>query len=78
VTHVVRIARALSLGSHALLIGVGGSGKRSLARLAAAVCSMETVGIRVSSTYSEADFSLDLRRFLLKVRSFFVSFTYPH
>ena len=41
---------------NAMLVGVGGSGKQSLARLAAHICGYEVFQIAVSSTYGVADF----------------------
>jgi hypothetical protein len=49
--HVVRIARCLSQpGGHALLMGVGGSGRRSLSRLAATMAGCLIVELDQSKT----------------------------
>ena len=60
--HVARIVRIVrNEGGHALLIGVGGSGKQSLARLAAFICGYSVVQIVISSTYSITDLKDDLK-----------------
>ena len=60
--HVARISRIiLNEGGHALLIGVGGSGKQSLARLAAHVCGYSVKQIVISATYGVTDFKEDLK-----------------
>ena len=67
VQHVTRIARILMVpGGHALLIGVGGSGKQSLSKLAASICQYETVQISVSSDYGVADLKENLREMFRK------------
>lgn len=43
-----------------MLVGVGGSGKQSLARLAAHICGYDVFQIAVSSTYGIADFKENL------------------
>ncbi len=59
--HVTRIARIIDLPrGNAMLVGVGGSGKQSLARLASYICGYEVVQISVSSTYGVADFKENL------------------
>jgi dynein heavy chain len=65
--HISRIARivALPVGS-ALLVGVGGSGKQSLAKLSAFLLEYEVVRIVVTSNYSEADLKIDIQRFFQK------------
>jgi dynein heavy chain len=53
--HVCRIGRIMQNG-HALLVGVGGSGKQSLSRLAAYICQFTTV--QVDLYYSCSPFRL--------------------
>jgi dynein heavy chain len=60
--HVARISRiVLNEGGHALCVGVGGSGKQSLSRLAAFICGYTVKQIVISSTYSIADLKDDLK-----------------
>jgi dynein heavy chain len=62
VLHVARIIRiVLQTGGHALLIGVGGSGKQSLARLAAHVCGYSVMQIMINQNYGILDFKTDLQ-----------------
>ena len=61
VRHVCRISRILSNSSgHALLVGVGGSGKQSLTRLAAFMCDLTVFSITVSSSYGMNQLKEDL------------------
>jgi dynein heavy chain len=51
--HTCRIARILmSPGGHGLLLGVGGSGKQSLTRLAAYICDCELAQYAISSKFT--------------------------
>ncbi|GBG28212.1 Dynein heavy chain 2, axonemal [Hondaea fermentalgiana] len=60
--HVCRIARIIGTpGGNALLVGVGGSGKQSLSRLAAFICNYEVVQIPVTSDFGLADFQESLK-----------------
>ena len=60
--HVCRISRIIMNSSgHALLIGVGGSGKQSLSRLASSICGYMTSQITISQTYSINDLKIDLQ-----------------
>eukprot|EP01038_Epipyxis_sp_PR26KG_P005405 gene5405-7492_t len=62
IRHVTRIARILMFpGGNALLVGVGGSGKQSLSKLAAFICKYETYQISVTSDYSVNDLKEHLK-----------------
>lgn len=47
---------------HALLVGIGGLGKKSLARLAAFVCQCSVFEITLTRGYGEQDFKEDLKK----------------
>jgi dynein heavy chain len=67
IRHCCKISRIISGGGgHALLVGVGGSGKQSLSRLSSAICAYQTVTIVISSSYGLADLKIDLQKFYLK------------
>ncbi|GIL82190.1 hypothetical protein Vretifemale_11083, partial [Volvox reticuliferus] len=63
VEHVTRIARVLRQeGGHVLCVGVGGSGRRSLARLAAFISGMDAFQVEISRSYGLNEWREDLRR----------------
>ncbi|XP_069552287.1 dynein axonemal heavy chain 11 [Brachyistius frenatus] len=65
--HVCHISRILEAPrGHGLLVGVGGSGKQSLTRLAAYISSVEVFQITLSEGYSIQDFKMDLAGLFLK------------
>jgi dynein heavy chain len=59
--HISRIARIIILpvGS-CLLVGVGGSGKQSLSKLAAFILGYDVARIQVTSNYKLADLKVDI------------------
>ncbi|XP_023310922.1 dynein beta chain, ciliary-like, partial [Anoplophora glabripennis] len=65
--HICRINRILeSPRGSALLVGVGGSGKQSLARLAAFISSLEVAQIQLKKGYGVADLRHELASLYLK------------
>ncbi|XP_045383116.1 dynein axonemal heavy chain 9 isoform X2 [Lemur catta] len=65
--HVCRINRILeSPRGNALLVGVGGSGKQSLTRLAASISSMDVFQITLRKGYQTPDFKVDLASLCLQ------------
>jgi len=60
VEHVTRITRIIDLPEgNAMLVGVGGSGKQSLARLAAFICGHELFQVQITGSYGINDFKED-------------------
>jgi len=60
--HILRITRVIKQsGGHVLLVGLGGSGKQSLARLAATMCRYGLVQNGTARTYSLVDLKADLQ-----------------
>lgn len=60
--HLTRLQRVLRMPlGHALLVGVGGSGKQSICRLAAFTAECEVFEIMLSRGYSENSFREDLK-----------------
>ena len=65
--HISRICRIIDLpvGS-ALLVGVGGSGKQSLAKLSSFILGYDIYRIVVTSSYNMADLKVDIQTMFTK------------
>ena len=65
VQHLARIARILrQQRGNAMLVGVGGSGRRSMAMFGASFNKMTTYQIEITKTYSEKDWHENIRQLL--------------
>lgn len=61
-SHVTAVERALRTpGGHVALIGAAGTGKKSVARLAAWAAGLPVVQLHTHAGYGAADFSADVR-----------------
>nr|CAJ2469593.1 unnamed protein product [Leishmania braziliensis] len=66
VQHLSRICRIVSQPrGHALLVGVGGSGRSSLCRLAACMMNMDVQTVHIARNYGIAEFRDEVRKVLL-------------
>jgi dynein heavy chain len=60
--HICRISRiVMPSAGHALLVGVGGSGKQSLTKLSAFIMLMTNYMITISSNYGMTELKTDLQ-----------------
>jgi dynein heavy chain len=65
--HICRIARIIDMpNGNALLVGVGGSGKQSLSRLAAFILDFEVIQILVSQSYTINELKTDIQEMFIK------------
>ncbi|KNC54636.1 dynein heavy chain 2 [Thecamonas trahens ATCC 50062] len=66
IAHISRIVRTIRQPQgNCLLLGMGGSGRRSLARLAAFIAGYEVFSIEISKSYGVAEWHEDLRRMFM-------------
>ncbi|XP_032092528.1 dynein heavy chain 2, axonemal [Thamnophis elegans] len=63
IEHITRIVRVISQPrGNMLLVGIGGSGRQSLARLASSICEYYTFQIEVSRQYRKQEFREDIKK----------------
>ena len=67
IEHISRVSRVIAQpGGHALLIGVGGSGRSSAAKLATFIQDYDCFQLEMTRTYSLSDWKDDMKKLLMK------------
>uniref|UniRef100_A0A9J7YNX9 Dynein axonemal heavy chain 2 n=1 Tax=Cyprinus carpio carpio TaxID=630221 RepID=A0A9J7YNX9_CYPCA len=63
IEHVTRLVRVISqLRGNMLLVGIGGSGRQSLSRLAAYICKFTVFQVEVTKQYRKQEFREDIKK----------------
>ncbi|XP_074478915.1 dynein axonemal heavy chain 2 [Sebastes fasciatus] len=63
IEHITRIVRVISqLRGNMLLVGVGGSGRQSLSKMAAYICDYEVFQVEVTKQYRKQEFREDIKK----------------
>ncbi|XP_037533396.1 dynein heavy chain 2, axonemal [Nematolebias whitei] len=63
IEHITRVVRVISqLRGNMLLIGIGGSGRQSLSKMAAFVCEYQVFQVEVSKQYRKQEFREDIKK----------------
>ncbi|KAK3579501.1 hypothetical protein CHS0354_028323 [Potamilus streckersoni] len=67
IEHISRVSRVLLQDNgHALLVGIGGSGRQSAAKLAAFMSDYELFQIEITRNYTAAEWREDIKKLLMK------------
>ncbi|XP_042256267.1 dynein axonemal heavy chain 2 [Thunnus maccoyii] len=63
IEHITRVVRVISqLRGNMLLVGVGGSGRQSLCKMAASICEYQVFQVEVTKQYRKLEFREDIKK----------------